>query len=632
MKTILKPIFMQILITQTLLSNFHFSENHIKFEHITIEQGHYSNTVRCIFQDSKGFLWFGTYDGSNKFDGVEHRLQNVVKFDKDISQIKDLQLSYKDNSFSLEFAALDFLQSQKNQYAYNLEGFDQDRIYIGSRNYTNFDPGTYIFKVKNSNNDGFRNEEGTSLKVRITPPFWKTWWFRIISFITISFLIFIFYRIIMQSISKRNKILEEINLKLNRQIKERKRVERLLQAMNNAALAMERAWTPEEIFQAVAGEFNKLNFSCIIFQADLKERTLIPKYISYESRIIKDTENCVGIKHSIPYEKVETFMKTICERKTIFEEDVEKWTQQILPNTVKNFTGQIVRLLRISKSILSPLIVEDNVTGVLAVLSKDLTQNDIPLITAFSYQVAAALRKAELMQDLERNLTERKKAEEQIIKSLQEKEILLKEIHHRVKNNLQVISSMLNLQSQHIKNEQIHEMFRESKDRIRSMALIHEKLYRSQDLAKIDFEEYIKSLSKALYRSYGVNPGRITLEVNVKDVSLGIDSAVPCGLIINELVSNSLKHAFPPSWNGKGKIRISFQPHKNNKIKLIIQDNGIGMPKNFNFSHPESLGLRLVTILVRDQLEGKIDMERERGTKFRIILNRMKNRDKRLEA
>jgi len=218
--------------------------------------------------------------------------------------------------------------------------------------------------------------------------------------------------------------------------------------------------------------------------------------------------------------------------------------------------------------------------------------------------------------ELETSKADLKRAEETIKASLREKEVLLKEIHHRVKNNLQIISSLLSLQSQYIKDKHVLEMFKDSQDRIRSMALIHEKLYGSRDLTRIDFAEYIKGLTKGLYRSYGVDPGRIGLNIKVENVSLRVDLAVPCGLIINELVSNALKYAFPPSWRGKGQIDISLSPTETNEIELVVQDNGIGMPEDLDIRQTESLGLRLVTILVEDQLDGRISLDTKKGTKF----------------
>jgi PAS domain S-box-containing protein len=215
-----------------------------------------------------------------------------------------------------------------------------------------------------------------------------------------------------------------------------------------------------------------------------------------------------------------------------------------------------------------------------------------------------------------RDITERKRAEDQIKASLREKDVLLKEIHHRVKNNLQVISSLLYLQSRGVEDDQALEMFRDSESRVRSMALVHERLYQSPDLARIDFGEYIRSLANSLFRSYGINTNVIKLKIKVGDVLLGVDTAIPCGLIINELVSNSLKHAFP---DGKaGEIRIELRSGDHGKFSLMVSDNGIGLPKYMDFRNTESLGLQLINTLV-EQLEGTIELDRSGGTTFKII-------------
>lgn len=220
-----------------------------------------------------------------------------------------------------------------------------------------------------------------------------------------------------------------------------------------------------------------------------------------------------------------------------------------------------------------------------------------------------------------RDITERKKIEEQVKTSLREKEVLLREIHHRVKNNLQIISSLLSLQSAHIKDKKYTEMLKESQNRVKSMALIHEKLYQSEDIANVNCESYIKSLVEGLVRSYGTNTGNIALEIEVSDISLGIDAAIPCGLIVNELVSNALKHAFPDGRKGVIKIRLHSI---GDKVQLLVSDDGVGMPETVDFRTTESLGLRLVTILAEDQLNGEIHLDRQNGTAFSVIFGKMK--------
>ena len=216
------------------------------------------------------------------------------------------------------------------------------------------------------------------------------------------------------------------------------------------------------------------------------------------------------------------------------------------------------------------------------------------------------------------DITERKRAEKQIEASLKEKQILLKEIHHRVKNNLQVICSMLGLQAQHIEDRQAREIFEESRNRIRSMKLVHEVLYHSEDLATINFSKYTKSLVHYLDSVYSSCPGRISLEVNVDHVSMDINLAIPCGLVMNELISNALKHAFPQSFKGKGKIEIALHKTEADEIELIVKDNGVGMPKRLDIRRTKSLGLQLVNILAEDQLGGKVKLDMRGGTKFTI--------------
>ncbi|MGA9139583.1 MAG: PAS domain S-box protein [Methanocella sp.] len=220
---------------------------------------------------------------------------------------------------------------------------------------------------------------------------------------------------------------------------------------------------------------------------------------------------------------------------------------------------------------------------------------------------------ASAVKALQAEITERRKVEAQMQSSLQEKEVLLKEIHHRVKNNLQIISSLLSLQSESISAENPARAFRESQDRIRSMALIHEKLYRARDISRVDFGEYVSSLTAYLSRSYMAGRG-VEIAIGIEGIYLDIDKAIPCGLIINELVSNSLKYAFR---DGQGsRIHISLS-HSDNAYTLIVGDDGAGMPQGLDFRNTTSLGLQLVNTLV-GQLEGTIDLEESTGVTFMI--------------
>ncbi|NYB53087.1 MAG: PAS domain S-box protein [Methanobacteriaceae archaeon] len=226
------------------------------------------------------------------------------------------------------------------------------------------------------------------------------------------------------------------------------------------------------------------------------------------------------------------------------------------------------------------------------------------------------------------DITERKNSEMKIKQSLKEKELLLREIHHRVKNNMQIISSLLNLQRSYINDDEADNLLQESQGRVKSMALVHEKLYQTTDLARINIAEYIRSLSMNLFHSYSVKAG-INLRLDVGEVFFGIDTAVPLGLIINELVSNSLKYAFQNQ--EEGQIMISLHEHPDNQTEgqylLTVKDDGIGFPDNLDFRNTHSLGLQLVNTLV-NQLDGTIELVKNKGTCFKIIFQEQKYKER----
>jgi PAS domain S-box-containing protein len=215
------------------------------------------------------------------------------------------------------------------------------------------------------------------------------------------------------------------------------------------------------------------------------------------------------------------------------------------------------------------------------------------------------------------DITERKQSEKQIKASLHEKEVLLKEIHHRVKNNMQVICSLLNLQSGYIRDPEALALFRESESRIRSMAMIHEKLYQNESLARVDFSEYLSSLSSLLFSTYVAHPTAVQLTTCLDPVFLDIDTAVPLGLIVNELVSNSLKYAYPEG--SRGVVELMLRAGPENQYTLSVRDQGVGLPAGFDMNNTDTLGLHLVDILSA-QLGATFSVESDgHGTIFKVV-------------
>jgi len=270
--------------------------------------------------------------------------------------------------------------------------------------------------------------------------------------------------------------------------------------------------------------------------------------------------------------------------------------------------------------LMQPMVFQDRVVGLVELADSGsehtFTDQEVSLTQLFANQAASAIENARLYERAQREIAERKRVEGQISASLKEKEVLLKEIHHRVKNNMQVVSSLLQLQSRNIQDPETLAIFRDSQNRIRSMALIHEKLYRSQDLARVDFGDYLKDLTGFLIRSYRAQLGPVNLRLDASDVLLPVDMAVPCGLIVNELVCNALKHAFRDG--REGEIRVLLHSSPEQRVTLIVGDNGCGFPEGVDFRNTESLGMQLLNTLV-EQLDGTVELHRGDGTEFEIV-------------
>ncbi|MBN2620587.1 PAS domain S-box protein, partial [candidate division WOR-3 bacterium] len=270
--------------------------------------------------------------------------------------------------------------------------------------------------------------------------------------------------------------------------------------------------------------------------------------------------------------------------------------------------------------IVSLLHAKKHIEGLLVAVSETnftLDKKQQRLFESIIRQITVAILNAKLYEKSKHEINERIKSEQQIKQSLKEKEALLKEVHHRVKNNLQIISSLLNLQAGHISDEHYRNIFKESQNRIRSMVLVHEKLYQSMDLTRIQTQTYLAGLLHHLFQSYGVQPDSIKLELETQNTLLNIDTAIPFGLIINELVSNSLKYAFKISRDRVPMIRVTLSRNRNSLRQLCVSDNGIGIPETIDTATSSTLGLQLVHALV-EQLNGTITIDRTEGTSFTI--------------
>ncbi|MEG5139943.1 MULTISPECIES: PAS domain S-box protein [unclassified Microcoleus] len=285
---------------------------------------------------------------------------------------------------------------------------------------------------------------------------------------------------------------------------------------------------------------------------------------------------------------------------------------------------EFLKQIKVRAKLVVPIIQHSQLWGLLIAHQCDKPREwqewEINLFHQLVNQLAIAIQQSLLYQQLQTELSDRKQAEANLKNSLKEKEILLKEIHHRVKNNLCVVASLLELQSNTVAEPQIAKMFEESQNRLYSMALIHEKLYRSTNLAQINFGEYLEDLVSNLFHSYNISDNRIQLQVLAEPISLNIETATPCGLIANELVSNTLKHAFPHGTSGT--VSVECYQTSDGEIHLFVKDNGVGFPQNLDFRKTNSMGFQVVCTLT-EQLEGTIELSRQIGTAFHLTFNEL---------
>jgi two-component sensor histidine kinase len=310
--------------------------------------------------------------------------------------------------------------------------------------------------------------------------------------------------------------------------------------------------------------------------------------------------------------KIEMNKTDIIEEQLTSENGTTGSFRSLLIVTASIFTGEVFIMF-----FLHAFVIESHVTKML-LDGLLLTVLVYPMLFIFMLRplnlYISAQKEAE--KELQKEITQRKQAEEKNHASLKEKEILLKEIHHRVKNNMQVISSLLKIQEKNTDDKKAKDVLKISQDRVRVMSTIHETLYQSDNLAKIELGSYLTKLATAILHSYQTNPGQIKLIINSEEIYISIGQASPLGLIINELITNSLKYAFPD--NREGEINISVKKLQEKHIELIVMDNGIGFSNSSVNGNTIRFGHKLVSALVENQLKGSISMGNNSGTKYTI--------------
>jgi two-component sensor histidine kinase len=348
-----------------------------------------------------------------------------------------------------------------------------------------------------------------------------------------------------------------------------------------------------EVYEGVYQEMEKLvPFDRIVINlANVDRGTLNKSYMSGSGVAQKDVGHVFQIATSFSGQAIMHGVTQVCDPSN--EADLDGHLSSLLPH----FRAGLRSFLAV------PLVSSGVAIGTMRLNSTTpnaYTKEVVGIVERIASVIAPALENS-LMYNQQK-------------KSLEEKEVLLKEINHRVKNNLQIISSLLNLQSRDIEDERVLQSIRAGQDRIGAMAMVHEKLYQSADLARIDFGEYIKSLAANLVSSYGLGSQNVDLKVDVEEILLGVDEAIPCGVIVNEMVSNSLKHAFPG--DRPGTIVVSFR-EVGDDYTMVFKDDGVGLPEGLDVSCPSSLGWTIVNALI-GQLRGSIELGSNGGCEVKI--------------
>jgi len=531
-----------------------------------------------------GLFIFGGNNGFNVFDPVTIRTKNnyvppivLTRFSK-LNQValhsraladsKGLKLRHDESVIGFSFSALDFTQPKKNQFRYRLKGFDPVWTQAAGQHqatYTNLDAGNYVFEVIGSNNDLVWNDVGASVAFTVLPPIWATWW-AYLGYVLVALLAVL---LLLQNNTRRQRFEAE------------KRYSERLQLYI------------ESLEQAT---------DCVVIANGQRE-------ILFANHAI---ETLHGL---IPTEAVGRDLISVLVRDEVEQEQISATL-----DATGRFEGEVAGPPLFPEQATEVTIakVQDSKLSESAVvsISRDITQRKLTEAELANHRKNLETLVADRSIALQREISEHKEARSDLAASLVEKELLLKEVHHRVKNNMQVISSLLNMQADAQEDHVLSNLLGESQQRIKSMSLIHESLYQSDDLLEINFEDYIRTLATGLCRFYTIPGVEVQLDIVVDEVALGLDTAVPCGLIINELISNALKHGFNDHRGGAAVIDVHFVKDQG-QFRLRISDNGAGLPENFDLGRSGSMGMEIVDILTQ-QLEGNLSYQSNAGAKFLI--------------
>jgi two-component sensor histidine kinase len=427
---------------------------------------------------------------------------------------------------------------------------------------------------------------------------------------------------------------------------------KLLQQLNNMAnLGRPLEDILNNITEGVSSIFNYA--ACDIYLLDPDANELVLASIFIDSKALKIVEALTGLSAlglRVPLFEGSEFTKVITSGEPSISTDMVKVFEDFTINkTLKKMASKVASIFGFKSALRAPLYAKNEVFGVMGVARKSNTTNeDTDVLLRFASQAALIIRKVQAEEalhkayheleekirqrtdDLRRTIdildsevTERIAAEERLKQLIEDKDMLMKEIHHRVKNNMAVIQSLLSLQLRDVSDEKSKSYFKDAQNRVKSMSMIHERLSRSEELFKMDLSEFIKSLTYYLFQSYGLDPSKVQLVVNIPEITIDVETMMPCGLIINELVSNAFKYAFPD--DRAGVVTIGLLMGKDNEITLSVKDDGAGIPDDLNIYETKSLGLQIVSALT-NQIQGDLELVKGNGTEIRITFKEKKFR------